>query len=185
MNIYIVNGFPGSGKDFFVEYAMKKIGKEYCINISTVDNVKKIAKKCGWNGEKTPKNRKFLSDLKKLLTEWNDYPFECIKKEIHLFKDMIESYGFDNDDNFCVFIMCRECEEIYKLQQYFNAKTILIQDLCKNEEEQEKIQSNSADEGVMNYQEKYGYTYTLQNSHDSQFFDVINKFLEIEEFEKI
>ena len=36
--------------------------------ISTVDFVKQIARECGWDGVKTPRNRKFLSDLKDLLT---------------------------------------------------------------------------------------------------------------------
>ena len=33
-----------------------------------------IAKECGWGGEKDDKARKFLSDLKRTLVEYNDYP---------------------------------------------------------------------------------------------------------------
>ena len=50
------------------------LGKEVVGNISTVDYVKEIATECGWDGTKTPENRKFLSDLKRVLTEWNEKP---------------------------------------------------------------------------------------------------------------
>ena len=60
----------------------ERVGPYSCRIISTVDFVKEVAKFCGWNGQKTPKDRKFLSDLKNILTQWNDIPY----------KDIIGSY---------------------------------------------------------------------------------------------
>ena len=73
MKIYIVNGAPGSGKTTFEEY-VSYISAPYCYNLSAIDFVKEVATRCGWNGSKELKDRKFLSDLKRVLTEWDDIP---------------------------------------------------------------------------------------------------------------
>ena len=64
--IVIINGTGGCGKDTFVSF-VSKYKRVY--NFSSIDKVKEIAKLIGWNGGKTDKDRKFLSDLKKLTTE--------------------------------------------------------------------------------------------------------------------
>ena len=58
----------------------EKIGPYSCRIVSTVDFVKEIAARWGWDGTKTPQNRKFLSDLsfvvgmvKKILKTENFY----------------------------------------------------------------------------------------------------------------
>lgn len=80
--IYVVNGAPRSGKDTFCSMVAKFMGEGYVRVYSTVDYIKTIAASAfGWNGEKTPRARKFLSDLKDLLTEWNDIPFKDIQKK--------------------------------------------------------------------------------------------------------
>lgn len=84
MEIIVINGFPGAGKDEFVNCCKKLIGEPYVRNISTVDFVKYIAAECGWDGTKTPENRAFLSDLKDLLTKWNDVPFKKVEKALCL-----------------------------------------------------------------------------------------------------
>ena len=56
--IYIVNGKPRSGKDTFAEL----LGKHCRVfKYSSVDKVKQIAAKCGWDGGKTDKDRRFRS----------------------------------------------------------------------------------------------------------------------------
>ena len=77
VKVIICNGRPGVGKTTFQEmcqiYAREEWENKIRVDItSTVDFVKDIAKQCGWDGTKDLKNRKFLSDLKDLLTEWND-----------------------------------------------------------------------------------------------------------------
>ena len=53
-------------------------------NVDSVNLVKSLATMAGWDGNKTEKNRKFLSDLKDLLSNWNDVPYkETIKNIIY------------------------------------------------------------------------------------------------------
>lgn len=142
MRVFVINGTGGSGKDTFVEFFRSFYPKT--VNISTIDPVKAIARMCGWDGSKTEKNRKFLSDLKDLLTEWNDVPFKDVKTKVESFG---ESEGY-------VFIHCREPKEIDKLKNEFNAKTILIKRFKEN------ITSNHADAEVDNYD----YDYVVNNT---------------------
>ena len=61
--IFIINGSGGVGKDSFV--ALMAMNSKCSVgNYSSVTKVKKIAEIIGWNGSKSEKDRKFLSDLK-------------------------------------------------------------------------------------------------------------------------
>ena len=70
MKIAIVNGTHDAGKSSF-ELMVQKIAaarnKKVEI-LSTINYVKEKAKIFGWDGGKTPQDRKFLSDLKDALT---------------------------------------------------------------------------------------------------------------------
>ena len=68
---FVINGAGGVGKDTLCDLAAKHF-RVY--NISTIMPIKDIARMCGWAGEKTDKARRFLSDLKALTVEYNDYP---------------------------------------------------------------------------------------------------------------
>ena len=114
--IIIINGTGACGKDTFVEFT-QKYGKVY--NFSSIDIIKELAKLAGWSGTKTEKDRKFLSDLKKLTTEYNDLAFHSIEKAIAYFQKN------DNKDNI-MFIHIREPEEIKKVAGTFGAKSLLI-----------------------------------------------------------
>ena len=83
MKIICVNGYARSGKDTFCNFAFYHRGLVY--TYSTIDEVKKLAKKIGWDGEKDAKGRKFLSDLKDCLTEYNDLPNRYILKQIQIY----------------------------------------------------------------------------------------------------
>lgn len=153
MKIVIINGAPRSGKDTFVGFCLDEL-KEYGHAFSTVDFVKDVAKYCGWNGEKTLKDRKFLSDLKDLLTEWNDVPYQMIRSEIAKIYLIAEQYGVDHN-KFVIFIHCREPEEIQRFVDEYNAVTVLLRrpDVEGNE------QSNHADMKVF----EYNYDYEIIN----------------------
>jgi hypothetical protein len=146
MNIYIVNGSPGSGKDSFVELCRKFVGDAFLLNISTVDKVKEIAAECGWDGTKTPENRKFLSDLKALLTQWADVPLKDITKKVERFERTLEMYDVDDNRAF-VFIHCREPEEIRKLVEALDARTLLI----RRSAAEHVTASNQSDADVLNF----------------------------------
>ena len=142
--IFIINGSGGVGKDAFIELIDKNsFGKCVISNYSSVSKVKKIAKIIGWDGSKSEKDRKFLSDLKLLTTEYNDMPLNDMKNFAENF--MHGDYNIQR----MLFLHIREPEEIAKAVEAFkkyNAKTILVRrDSVKH------ITSNMADENVYNY----------------------------------
>ena len=61
--LIIINGPPRAGKDTFVEMCEEAGAR--CFNLSTINYIKDLAEELGWDGTKTPKNRKFLSDWMK------------------------------------------------------------------------------------------------------------------------
>jgi dephospho-CoA kinase len=148
MKIVVINGAPRAGKDTFVEICKEILGDEYVLNVSTVDFVKSIAYKCGWNGVKDGKNRKFLSDLKDLLTEWDDVPFKKVNTEIQIFQlDIVEYCGEEGLDRSIAFIHCREPEEIQKFKDRLHAHTVLV----RREQVENEAQTNHADSEVFNF----------------------------------
>lgn len=132
--VFIINGSGGCGKDTFVSLVADI---SYTMNFSSVDKVKEIARIIGWNGGKTEKDRKFLSDLKLLCTDYNDMPLNSMKDK---YEEFLKS-----NSNF-LFLHIREPEEIEKAKNCFNAKTILIK-----RDSVEHIISNMADANVFNY----------------------------------
>lgn len=131
-----------------------ELGYNYCKIFSTIDFVKEIAKKCGWDGTKDARNRKFLSDLKDLLTEWDDVPLKDIDRKINTFKYDLQYYGLQ--DKGVVFIDCREPEEIDKLCKAYDAQTILV----RRPSIEGNITSNHADSNVLDYD----YDITIHNT---------------------
>lgn len=126
-------------------YCLDKLGK-FGFAFSTVDCIKDIAKECGWNGEKTPEDRKFLSELKKLLTEWRDVPYQVMRREIAKVRLLAEQYGIDHN-KFVIFIHCREPKEIERFVKEYDAMTLLV----RRPDVETDNQSNSSDSGVLNY----------------------------------
>ena len=153
MKYFIINGRPRSGKDTFVNFCLEELGA-FGKLISTVDFVKKIATKCGWDGTKTPQNRKFLSDLKDLLTNWGDVPYTKTLQEIDMFKFDLDCWNVS--DKGVVFIMCREPKEIERFERELNAKSLLIRRASVEFEQQ----SNHADSEVLNHK----YDYIIENN---------------------
>lgn len=163
-----------SGKDSFC-YRIKEImGNRYVHVISTVDIIKDIAFNLGWDGKKTPKDRKFLSDLKDLLTEWNDIPFKYVKNKIKSIENTFEYYDVDFDIS-AIFIMCREPKEIERLKKELNAKTILV----RRAEAEAKQSSNHADSEVFNY------NYDIIIDNNGTLLDLTHKALDFIESEQL
>ena len=99
----------------------------------------------GWNGGKSEKDRKFLSDLKRLTTNYNDFSFDSIKNAV---------YQFENSNKEILFIHIRESEEIERAANAFSAKTLLIKRVGL-----ENIITNYSDANVDNYP----YDYIIEN----------------------
>lgn len=149
--IFITNGVGGCGKDTFANFL-----RNYCSvsKYSSINKVKSIASACGWSGDKTEKDRKFLSDLKLLTSEYSDMPFKDIQKMVEIFK----KERFFN----VLLIDIREPEEIERAKKEFGAETILIRN-----NKIKPITSNMADANVENYE----YDYIIENNGTLEEFE--------------
>jgi len=151
-HIFIINGSGGVGKDTFVQLVSTELNDKLkrfhtVVNFSSVDKVKDVAREIGWDGKKSERDRKFLSDLKILTSEYCDMPFKSMKNKVIEFME-------DEESKF-LFLHIREPEEISRAVRVFGAKTILIvRDSVKH------ITSNMADENVFNYD----YDYIINNN---------------------
>lgn len=161
-----------SGKDTFCSKVIDITTPNYGIILSTVDLVKEIAKDLGWNGEKTPKDRKFLSDLKDILTEWDDIPIKDIERRINDFLYPIQYHGLDEKE-VAIFVICREPKEIDKMCKRFGAKSLIVR---RTDAENSK-KSNHADEEVLEYQ------YDIEIDNNGTLLDLTYKALEFVEKE--
>ena len=140
--VIVINGAGGVGKDTLCEFAEKHFK---VMNISSITPIKEIAKMCGWNGEKTDKARKFLSDLKALSIEYNDFPTLWAKEK---YSEFLAS------DNEIMFVHIREGEEIAKFVKATGgkAKTLLVRG---GERMTKSNYGNASDDGVENYPYDY------------------------------
>lgn len=161
--VYITNGMGGCGKDTFAEFMRQMVPG--VIKISSIDRVKTIAKQCGWDGGKTEKDRKFLSDLKTLLSKYNDHPYQYLRSWVNMTQK--------DDFSFRVLIIdIREPEEIERAKKEFGAKTILIWN-----KRVPHISSNPADDGVY----KYTYDIVIENNGTLEDFkEATRRFAEAE-----
>ena len=145
--IYIVNGAPGCGKTTFEDLCYEHV-RNHAVDIySTVSFVKEVAKFCGWDGEKTPESRKFLSDLKHILTEWGNVPYKDTVRFVESAIELFHSHDY-RDHEYIIFIDCREPEEITKLKIALGAKTLLI----RRESSEHASTSNESDRNVLDYE---------------------------------
>lgn len=148
MKVVVVNGRGASGKTTF-ETMVQKIAEARNLKveiISTINYVKEVAKSIGWDGSKTPADRRFLSDLKDTLTRWKDLPYKMVCEEINYF----DGEGMTD----IVFVDCREPEEIARFVEDFQALTVLVQ------RGEVVLLGNHADDNVENYQ----YDIVIDNS---------------------
>jgi len=154
LKVLAINGAPGSGKTTFENMIKARMGAYYCSR-STIDFVKEIATKCGWDGTKTLENRKFLSDLKDLLTSYNDGPMRDIRRCLENFEEDLRFHHVEDQPH----IFCSDVREPAGLQRFkdeYNAITILIRRAAAEEVET----SNHADAEVLNFD----YDYIINNN---------------------
>lgn len=143
--VFILNGVGTSGKGVFADYVSKHIQTH---KYSIVDLPKKAAKVLGWDGGKTEKDRKFLSDIMDLSTDYNDAPFKDVVSVVADFKNDFIKGEF-------LIIDMRDPKDISCAVEIFGAKTILIENPNVG-----KIESNHADRDVKNYK----YDYIIENN---------------------
>lgn len=144
-HIFIINGPATAGKDTFVSMVSSIVPT---INYSSVQVVKEAATLLGWAGGKSEKDRKFLSDMKYLSTEYSDAPYKSMEKKIYDF--------LDDEIHEMLFLHIRERAEIERMvKEYPMIKTVLV-----TRSGVSPITSNSADAQVYDY----NYDYVIDNS---------------------
>ena len=159
--IYITNGMARCGKDTFAGFLGGIVPTH---KYSSVTRIKEIAKGCGWDGGKTEKDRKFLSDLKELTTTYSDLAFNDIKATVEWF--------MSKSPCSVLLIDIREPREIHRAKKEFGAKTILIA-----RDDIPFISTNMADAGVFDYE----YDYIIENNGTlDEFREAVLKFAEEE-----
>lgn len=166
--VIVINGKGGVGKDTICDIAGKFFFSE---TISAITPVKEIAVKCGWKGEKDQKSRKFLSDLKHLLIEYNDLPNQYL---IHKFQEFKEKGTSD-----LLFVHIREPYQIEDFLNQIDRKYVTLLVRSNRMDMPEIVYGNSSDDDV----EQYKYDYVFENDYDKSslygevkhFFDLVLK----------
>ena len=148
--VVVINGHPESGKDTFVRFCGKYTTTA---NFSSVDPAKRALTILGWNGEKTPKMRKALSDLKDLSTELFDGPVNYIKCCVG------EVQAACNPPEI-IFVHAREPEELRRYKDELGAIIMLI------DRPTSSPILNHADEGV------YAFNYDVAIVNDGTLEDL-------------
>lgn len=113
--IIICNGKPQSGKTTFQKLCKDYLNTSelaYCHIHSSIDYIKDIYKKLGWDGKKTDKARKDLSTLKQMWVDNCNGPLKCILKLV---------MELDSHNDHIIFTDIREESEIIKFKETFDA----------------------------------------------------------------
>lgn len=150
--IIIINGKGGCGKDTLCEIAAKKYD---VMNVSSITPIKEMAKHIGWEGGKSPEDRKFLADLKALVTEYNDGANEYVVQK---------AIAFSKTADDVMFVHIREPEMIehfketvkHRIPEDIKILTLLV----KRDSQKYLVYGNKADDAV----EEYDYDFIYNNS---------------------
>ena len=161
----VINGAGGVGKDTLCDLAAKHFKVK---NISSITPIKEIAALCGWDGTKDNKARKFLSDLKNLCVEYNNYPTLWAKGQYD---------EFLLSDEEIMFVHIREPEEIEKFVKATDGKALTLLVRGGKRMSSEKY-GNASDDGVENY--SYDHYFLNESSlevAEREFVELLSKLI--------
>lgn len=185
--IIVINGKGGVGKDTLVNFALEKYNGK---NISSIDLVKEIALKAGWNGVKDDRGRKLLSDLKKAFTDYGN----MIESDLSLKTFDFLAHTIKSTIPRILFVHIREpkmiqwyishTKTIISKFEYADVKDIPVLSLLITREGiSEKSYGNASDDNVNDY--NYDLVYQNNCSLELAKYDFIrfleNAFKNIEE----
>lgn len=151
--IIVINGKGGCGKDTLCDIAAKHYA---VLNVSSITPIKEMASIIGWEGAKTENDRKFLSDLKALVTQYNDGANNYLLK---MTEDFISS------DNEIMFVHIREPESIEHFKEtvvHLAPEIKVLTLLVKREIQKYYVFGNKSDDEVGNY----SYDFIYDNNTD-------------------
>lgn len=157
--IFVLNGSNESGKDTFVDLIkeMESQLKIKCFHISSVDVIKNMAKKYGWDGVKNEKGRTLLHDLKEAWDKYNSMTQQDIFRKT---KNWIEKS--DSLSSNFLFVDIREPEKIEayinSIEKYYGDVVCVGSILIRSS--RSVAASNPADQGVTNF----NYDLTITNN---------------------
>lgn len=160
--VIIINGAGGAGKDTICNI----LKNDYVTYVySSITPIKAAATMLGWEGEKTQKARKFLSDIKDISTAYNNLPFRYMAEKLE---------EVEEEDSLVIFHI-REPKEIEKfkvhaLAEGYECKTLLIRTNRIKDS-----YGNHADDDV----EKYDYDMVFDN--DGRLEDLESDFMQFYE----
>jgi dephospho-CoA kinase len=149
LNVIIVNGYPRSGKDTFINLCLESEPTSQAFySISSVDFIKQMLTSYGVNiDNKTEKDRKLISGIGNLLEEHSEIKTKKIKQRI--FEHLKELSMFNSIH---IFVQIRENNIINNIinwsSEYTNIQVIKL--LITSNREQ-KITSNNSDKDIINY----------------------------------
>ena len=154
MQVVIINGVGGCGKDTFVSLCRTYLMKYSVYNFSTIDAVKDVARQLFWDGEKNEAGRTFLYELKKAWKKYNNGPVTTLIRKI----SEIEQDDRYLNRNSLVFIHCREEGEIEEFKDIFFNRKIPVATLFINRRLKEH--TNPSDRVSS---KNYSYDYVINN----------------------
>lgn len=155
--VIVINGKGGVGKDALCDALKSKYKVK---NVSTITPIKEIARQNGWNGQKDERSRRFLAELKRVFSEYNDLPTKYSLEEYDLFL---------NDENDIMLVHIRESDQIDKFIKNLHTSAITL--LIKRQAiDNAKKYGNDADDQVENYNYDYVYHNDLPLKESSEKF---------------
>lgn len=147
--IIILNGMARSGKGEFYNILSSKIN---CEQYSIVDPVRAFLKSLGISeNAKSERWRKLMSDIKLLLEDYDDIPYQCTKEVV---MDFLRTSSAK-----ILAVDMRERQDISKITEEYGAIRVLI-----NNRKVDIITSNPADANVFDIK----YDYIVDNNGDLQ-----------------
>lgn len=173
MKVIVINGHAESGKSTFIQMCSEYPGAEVQ-EVSMVDAAKHMASTIGWKESmKTPRDRKFLSDLKDLIDEYNEGSYFFVREYLHNY-----AYLHDLSKQHIVFIHAREPEDIKRLVKDFNAKTLVI----RRKFIEDEPSSNHADANWWNFTYDFAVNNNGELEHLKQNSEEFMKYILKEDF---
>lgn len=137
--VILINGSGGVGKDTVCALA----GRVWRVrNLSSIAPILELARAAGWDGNKTPAARLFLSTLKQACTAFNDLPFRYCMEQVEAFRQSTDEL---------LFLHVREPHELARLQRAIGASCRAMLVRRPAFEQARGALGNPSDDGVAQY----------------------------------